>query len=192
MFELFSQETLTMISVRLTLFAIISFVLVTSGCSEDGGPTDRSHGEAAMPESDGHDHSHSKDHDHGNAHSHPTEGPHHGHLVELGNEEFHAELLHDQSTVTIYVLDASARTAVAIESPDVLINLQRDGKPEQFKLNASAEASDPPGKASRFILQSEELVRLLEQGDSEARLSLTINGTPYSGSLAHEHHEHSH
>ena len=26
---------------------------------------------------------------------HPTEGPHGGHLIELGNEEYHAELLHD-------------------------------------------------------------------------------------------------
>ena len=51
-------------------------------------------------------------------HSHPTEGPHHGSLIELGDEEYHGELVHDDKagTVTIYLLDSSAREAVAVKS----------------------------------------------------------------------------
>ena len=29
-------------------------------------------------------------------HAHPSEGPHGGSLIELGNEEYHAELVHDE------------------------------------------------------------------------------------------------
>ncbi|MCE2751496.1 MAG: hypothetical protein LW720_06355 [Pirellula sp.] len=40
-------------------------------------------------------------------HAHPSEGPHHGSLVELGKEEFHAELVHDSKSVTIYIFHQS-------------------------------------------------------------------------------------
>ncbi len=70
-------------------------------------------------------------------HSHPTEGPHHGTLIELGKEEYHAELVHDDKMVTIYILDSAAKTAVPIDSLELVINLVHDGKPEQFKLAAS-------------------------------------------------------
>ena len=49
-------------------------------------------------------------------HAHPSEGPHHGTLVELGNEEFHAEVVHDDKSVTVYVLDAGATKAVPIDA----------------------------------------------------------------------------
>ncbi len=46
-------------------------------------------------------------------HSHPTEGPHHGTLIELGKEEYHAELVHDDKMVTIYILDSAAKKGCA-------------------------------------------------------------------------------
>ena len=56
-----------------------------------------------------------------NSHAeHPTEGPHHGDLIELGDEAFHAELVHDESdTVTIYILDSSAQDEVSIAEESV-------------------------------------------------------------------------
>ena len=73
------------ISTSLTLsFALIA--MIVSGCSNDNstGP------ETAGPPNtmDSHD-------DHA-GHAHPSEGPHHGDLIELGNEEYHAEILHDE------------------------------------------------------------------------------------------------
>ena len=52
------------------------------------------------------------------AHAHPTEGPHHGSLIELGKEDYHAEFVHDDTTdtVTIYILDAAAAKAVPIRN----------------------------------------------------------------------------
>ncbi len=161
------------------------------GCSEDGGASQNA---SASTHADEHGHEHGDGHSHDtpDAHEHPSEGPHHGHLVELGKEEFHAELVHDKSSVTIYLLDSTAKNAVAIDSTELIVNLKHDGKPEQFKLAAAAEPSDPAGKASKFVLQSEDFVKKLEHAESDARLNVTINGTPYSGSLTHNHDDHGH
>ena len=76
-------------------------------------------------------------------HAHPSEGPHHGDLVELGNEEYHAEVVHDEGSVTIYILDGHVENAVPIDAAEITINLKHDGQPEQFTLAASPDAGDP-------------------------------------------------
>jgi hypothetical protein len=124
--------------------------------------------------------------------NHPTEGPHHGDLVELGNEEYHAEFVHDDAagSVTVYILDSAAKSAVPIDAPDVTLNVSHDGQPEQFKLPASPDAGDPAGKSSRFALTDKELVEHLDEPETTAKLVLTIDGKPYSGQVEHDH-EHS-
>lgn len=162
-----------------TISAAMLFVLAV-GCNDGPGP-------------DAHADSHA---DHGgsapaaDAHAHPTEGPHHGHLIELGKEEFHAELVHDKAAVTIYLLDAAAKTAVAIDSTEVVVNLKHDGKPEQFKLAAAPLDGETDGKSSRFQSTDAELAGHLDDTASEPRLNVTINGTPYTGSMSHVHDDH--
>ncbi len=128
------------------------------------------------------------------SHVHPTEGPHHGSLVELGNEEYHVELVLDDKSVTIYILDAAAKNAVPIDSPDLTINVMHEGKPEQFKLPATPDTGDPAGKSSRFTLADEELAGHIDDEAAGPRLSVTINGTPYRGEIkhSHDHAGHSH
>ena len=127
-------------------------------------------------------------------HAHPTEGPHHGDLIELGNEEYHAEILHneDAGTVTIYVLNGAATEQVPIDATDVTINAKHDGKPEQFKLAASPDANDPQGKSSCFVSDNEELAHHLDEEGAEPRLVLTINGKSYRGVITHDHEGHDH
>ena len=125
-------------------------------------------------------------------HTHPTEGPHHGHLIELSKEEYHAELVHVGDQVTIYLLDAAAEKPVTIDAKEILVNVVFEGKPGQFKLAAEPDAGESEGNVSRFTLASAELVGHLENAADEARLNVTINGTPYSASLAHSHDEHDH
>ena len=122
-------------------------------------------------------------------HAHPTTGPHGGSLIELGNEEYHAELVHDDAagTVTIYVLDSSAKASVPIDATDVSINLTHEGQGEQFKLTASADQSDPVGKSSRFVSSDAELADNLDHEDAAPQLVITINGKPYRGAVKHEH-----
>ncbi len=122
-------------------------------------------------------------------HSHPDIGPHHGDLIELGNEEFHAEMVHDDAagTITIYILDSAAKIAVPIDATELVINLKHDGKPEQFKLLSSADAGDPAGKSSRFTLKDADLATHIEDAAAEPKMSVTINGKPYSGEIKHSH-----
>lgn len=124
-------------------------------------------------------------------HDHPSEGPHHGALIELGDEEYHAELVHDASSVTVYILDASAQKPQAV-SAEVSINAMHDGKPEQFQLTASPEPSDPAGKASRYVSTDAELAAHIDDHASAAKLSVAIDGTPYRGDLVHDHDHEGH
>ncbi len=120
-------------------------------------------------------------------HDHPTEGPHHGELVELGNEEYHAEIVHSAGAVSVFILDGSASSPVAIEATEVTINLSHDGQAEQFKLPASAEPGDAAGKSSRFTLSDPELASDLDTEGTAAKLVVSINGKSYTGKLQHEH-----
>ena len=66
----------------------------------------------------------------GHAHAHPTEGPHHGALIELGKEDYHAELVHEDATdtVTIYILDSSATKPVPIAAKQLTLNMRAENK----------------------------------------------------------------
>ncbi len=123
------------------------------------------------------------------AHAHVSEGPHGGSLIELGNEEYHAELVHDDAakTVTIYVLDSAAKSSVPIDAIELIINLKHQGKGEQFKLAALADQSDPPGKSSRFMSSDSELAEDLDREDAEPQLVVNINGKQFRGAVKHSH-----
>lgn len=166
-----------------TTATALTIAMLLSGC----GDSSNSSGTASSPPPDA---ASKKDHDH--EHAHPTEGPHHGDLVELGNEEYHAELVHDEKagTVTIYILDAHAETAVPIDAMELTINLKHDGKAEQFKLAASPDASDPQGKSSRFTSSDAELGEDLEHEGAEPQLVVTISGKQYRGKIEHGDHGH--
>ncbi|WP_217647178.1 hypothetical protein [Planctomicrobium piriforme] len=129
------------------------------------------------------------DHDH----THPGHGPHEGELIELGNEEYHAELIHDDKSVTIYILDGAATKAVPIEAKELVVNLKHEGKPEQFKLVATPDAGDESGKSSKFSSADPELAGHLDEKEADAKLVVEINGKSFRGSLAHDHdHGHEH
>lgn len=125
-------------------------------------------------------------------HDHPSEGPHHGTLVELGKEEYHAEVVHSKDTVTIYILDGQAKSAVPIDATEVTVNVVHDGKPEQFKLAASPDAGETGGKSSRFTVANAELAAHIDDSAAAPKLSLTIAGKPYRGEIKHDHDGHAH
>ncbi len=157
-------------------------VLWISGCNEsspDGTNTITDAPPATVPHAE---------------HAHPSEGPHHGDLVELGNEEYHAEVVHGEAgSVTVYILDSAAKVAVPIDATELTINMTHDGNAEQFKLPADRDATDPEGKSSRFTLKDEELSEDLDSADAVAKLAVTIEGKSFSGKIEHAHEgEHKH
>ena len=128
-------------------------------------------------------------------HAHPEKGPHGGPLLELGEEEYHVEVMLDEKTdtLTLYVLDGEAKAAVAIDAKEALINLKHDGKAEQFKLKAAPLKSDAKGMASCFKLKSEELMEDLHHKNANPRLTLKIKGKSYTAKLAlKDDHDHKH
>jgi hypothetical protein len=121
-------------------------------------------------------------------HAHASVGPHGGELIELGEEEYHAEVVHG-ADVVIYVLDAAAKSPVAINATEVTLNLTHDGASEQFLLKASPQAQEAAGTSSKFQSSESELVSDLAEGHAEVQLVLSVNGKQYRGNLEHEHEE---
>jgi hypothetical protein len=130
----------------------------------------------------------------GHAHAHPTEGPHHGALIELGKEDYHAEMVHDDKTgtVTVYILDAAAAKAVPIPAKQVILNLRSGGKPQQFSLTAASQAGDPEGASSAFRVTNRQLCQALDAQGSSGRLNVEIDGKVYVGKLGGHAHAHPH
>jgi hypothetical protein len=128
------------------------------------------------------------EHEH-EGHSHSTEGPHHGSLIELGSDAYHAELVHDDAagSVTIYILDSNAEKTVPISSSEVVINITHDNKGDQFKLAAKPEEGDPAGKSARFVSEDKTLLRELDHEHADVQIVITIDGKQLRGNVEHAH-----
>jgi hypothetical protein len=129
-------------------------------------------------------------HDHGQtAHIHPTLGPHQGELIELGDEEYHAELVLDDAaeSVTVYLLDAHALDAVGADAVEAKINVVHDGAAEQFPLQPSPQLFDAQGQTSRFISGDKQVHHALEHIHDPVQLVVAIGGKQYRGSIDREH-----
>lgn len=129
--------------------------------------------------------------DAGHAHDHPDEGPHHGHLVELGEEEFHAELVHDDAggKLIVYLLDKAAKGAVAADNDDVKLSVLVGGQPKDFILKTTDST-----KRDQFESTEKDLVEALDHDkQAKGRLHVSIGGKPFVGMIQHEKHgEHEH
>lgn len=195
------------------LAAVAAVALGLTGCNSGSTPPASPQDEAAAPpasQSDhhdgehgdhaGHDAAEESGHGHGDHagheqgegidHDHPADGPHGGHLVELGGGEYHGELLHDEAShsVTVHVLDEAGAQPVAIQEPEITFQLFSDGRFTKYTLKAAGQGGD--AGASEFTIVDEELCDALSHGQSvHGRLQITIDGKPYSGNLEHEAHE---
>ena len=164
---------------------LMSSVLGSFGCDEGAAPT----GKASSDDHGDHAHGEGEEHAH-DEHAHPTEGPHHGKLVELGNENYHAEVVHDDEagTLMVYLLDSAAKNAVFSEASEIVINIKKGDQPLQFKLGGLKKDGQPEGKFSDYSLVEPELLKALHDKTSTAKLSITIDGKPYSGEISYEDH----
>jgi hypothetical protein len=162
-------------------FLSFSSLVLLAGCGSPTAPT-------KAPPSAAHEE---------HAHEHPSHGPHEGELIELGKEEFHLEMTHDDAThtVALYVLDGAAKAAVPIDATELMLNLVVDSKPVAYKLPAKRQSADPEGKSSCFELSDEKLCTALDAKGTTGRVNLTINEKPYSGNVGahdHDHGDHKH
>lgn len=186
----------------LCLVAVAGFGVSLAGCGAKPANDATSNDQSGHYEGDGHDHSGEEaghfegdGHDHANevVHAHPTEGPHGGHLIELGNEEYHAELLHDEAThkVTIHLLDSSGKEPVRQPLPEITMQLFKDGQFVSYTLKAVPKPDTPNGAASTFEVVDAGLCDTLCHAETvKGRLQVTIAGKPYTGTIEHDSHDH--
>jgi hypothetical protein len=127
------------------------------------------------------------------AHDHAHHGPHHGHLMEIGEEEYHAEWTHDESgKVTFYILDGEAKKEVPIAADEIVIDVKiGDNKPVQYKL---AAVNPTGGKSAAFEIVDKPFEGLLDQLKKSTSIVLTlhvnINGKQFDPVI--KEHEHGH
>lgn len=163
---------------------LILGLTITTGCGSDTAKMSTE--KAEHHEGDGHKAGEA-------GHAHAEEGPHKGQLIELGKEEYHGEMLHDDAAhkITIYLLDGGAKKSVPIAEKELTLNVVVDGKPSQFKLPAAPQSEDLAGQASRFELTDHALCEALDDPKCKARLNVTIASKQFSGEIGpHDHEEH--
>jgi len=125
-------------------------------------------------------------------HEHHHHGPHNGHLMEIGEEEYHAEWTHDESgKVTFYILDAEAKKEVPVSADELVIDVKiGDNKPVTYRL---AAVNPMDGKSTTFETVDKNLVGMLETLKSSgivATLHVNINGKQFDVPI--KEHEHGH
>jgi hypothetical protein len=173
----------TLLAVGLTAWA--------AGCNGTSTPSGDDHGhEHGEP---GHEHKEGeKGHE---GHDHAAHGPHEGHIIEIGDEEYHAEWTHDDSgKVTVYILDSELKKEVPIAAETITIDTVVNNTPNTFKLDAVNPSEGDLPKASQFEIVDKGLLGVLESLSKgvTATLKLTINDKPYEAPIVHDDHGHKH
>ncbi|HUP78432.1 MAG TPA: hypothetical protein VM260_07680 [Pirellula sp.] len=122
-------------------------------------------------------------------HVHPTHGPHGGELLEIGKEEFHAELVVNESKkqMVIYLLEKDSKSSIAIEAPFLAINFMLAGKPVQVQLKSIPQDFDQNGLSSCFGAVSPELIDALHAAKSDPKLAVRIRNKAYVTKIIHKH-----
>jgi hypothetical protein len=126
------------------------------------------------------------------AHAHVHHGPHQGHLMEIGGEEYHAEWTHDESgKVTFYILDSDAKKEVPIAADELVIDVKiGENTPKTFKL---AAVNPVDGKAAAFEIVDKQFESLFDQLKSTGivlTLHANINGRQFDQVIKEHEHEH--
>jgi hypothetical protein len=154
-----------------------AFALILAGCTDSVGYLEIDSDESEV----GHD-------DH-SGHGHGAHGPNGGEIVEVGNEEFHAEVVVDESThrIDVYVLGSDAKTAKPIDATEISLSFKHGDEVEEFKLTAAALDGEPEGQSSKFTITDEELFEELHEHSEGATLSFTAGEESLSGTVTHSH-----
>lgn len=125
----------------------------------------------------------------GTAHSH-DHGPHNGELIELGEEEYHAEVVFDEESekITIYLLGPDAEKTVAIEAKELAIEMPGKDAPVTHALVATPQAGDEEGKSSRFETKNADLFDAFHHNSKAVgKFKVSLGGKEFSGEVKHVH-----
>ena len=133
--------------------------------------------------------------EHGHHHHGHGEGPHGGHLVEIGDEQYHAEVAFDPETrkVTIWLTGPDASTPAAASVTDALLELEVDGVEHAVALVAVPAEGEAEGKVSQLEGDGTSLPEAIKSEENfDGHLHLTIDGTEFVGHIHHGDDGHDH
>jgi hypothetical protein len=171
---------------RIGFALVLASVVGWVGCNKPLAPTNDS--PAAITGDHDHDHDHSHDHGQG-AHDHSVAGhahgvgPHAGTIADWGGGKYHVELTvdHDKQQATVYILGSDERSPTPIDASSIELSILEPAM--QVILQASPQAGDPEGRASRFVGTDEKLAMVQEYAGT---MTGVVDGTPYSGDFKEE------
>ena len=174
-----------MVSHRFALCACVSLSLFASGCesgtdSEFRTPTPADNVVNTAPPEAPHVH-----------------GPNGGHIIELGDEEFHAEVAMDAARkLTVYLLDEAVKAAKPVENGTMQITTKVDGNEVMLDLVAAPLEGEADGKCSRFELAADKVPgAIMDIEGLSGDLTLKFGDKTLKQSLTEEHdhgHDHDH
>lgn len=134
------------------------------------------------------------DHDHAShsgGHTHYGSGPHGGSLIELGGDDYHAEIVLDLDShaLRVFLLKADAKSPLPMKISNVALTL--DAK-RTLSLAALPLDGETEGLSSRFELIDDAFIHeLIEKGFLHGDLSVPAGDSPLTSHLDihFEHHE---
>ena len=154
-------------SLGICLVLVVSLIAIGCGPSKSG---DKSAEEIKKVGVKDHDHD-----SHQGGHTHYGAGPHGGSLIELGGDDYHAELVLDRGAhaIRIFLLKSDAKTPLVTKSAEATITLDKDQK---LLLKATPLEGETEGQSSRFELVDDVFVhKLVDSGYLHGDLSIQID-----------------
>ena len=125
----------------------------------------------------------------GTAHSH-DHGPHNGELIELGEEEYHAEVVFDEESekIIVFLLGPDAKKAVAIDAKELSVEMPGKDAPTAHALVATPQEGDEEGKSSRFETKNADLFDAFHHNSKAVgKFKVSLGGKEFSGEIKHVH-----
>jgi hypothetical protein len=134
---------------------------------------------------------HGHDHDHDHGHDHAAHGPHEGHVLELGDEEYHAEWTYDDGSgkVTVYLLDHELKQPAPTGAETIAIKVKVGENEKEYLLEAVDRTAGDAPMASQFELVDKTLGTALITTGTDATLTVEIGGKPYTAKIEHDDHD---
>lgn len=171
------SDRLRLVPASVALMGLGSFS-VLSGCGDGGGYAPVT--EEAVQVAEAHKHE---------EHGHHHEAPHGGHLIELGDHLFNAEVVLDAEAgkLMVYVLDAHAENAVAVEQEQIEFAVEGG---DSISLAADPQEGEADGRASRFTASGDQVASIGDIEQLRGSVTVEINGESYTGALEHDHDDH--
>ncbi|QDT28084.1 hypothetical protein [Gimesia panareensis] len=133
-----------------------------------------------------HAHEHDHEHDH---------GPNGGHLLEVGEEQYHVEVVfdNDKRTLTAFILGPDAKSAHPIAGETIDFDLEVGDKEHEIPLAAKPLDGEKDGKSSRFVAEGKAIPESIKaESDLNGHFHLDIGEDHFHVDLHHEGHDHDH